>query len=323
MIKKIMEADLWDVPELLDTYVREGYNVDYLIDSFEQFDNEKKELLIKRFYKYHMLQFNKVISKNEDCVLMIKYLLSKNLQISAYLYLKKMSEPKTKLEQNDINKILEYIKTITIANDFGGYFINEVIILKKDYYEMLKVKEKLSNEDKEKIYNKSFESFDIEIFDEYLSYDEKVAYTKLFLNKKSDNYNLTNYLLKKHYYNSKEDYDKLILLIGAFASAEIIYQVIMRENLNDSQIKILEKALYDTLDIEYIAYYTFYKNKKEFKRLFKSTILFLGFVKLNEHLFKNKEILKNITEEIESKNNNYVDSITSKINTTYKIKKGR
>lgn len=318
-IERINDASFDETRNLLDEYVREGYSVDNLLDNFESFTTEKKKILIVRFYNYNMSKFEEKIKSVEDCKLLIEYLLGRKLPMNAYFYMKKINDPKSFVKQDYINEMLKNVKIRTIVEDYGEYFIDEVLNIKEDYFDLLIAKDKLSKETKEKIYKKSFNCIDPEKFDEYLNYEEKLAYTNLFVNAKTKNYYFAYYLIWKKFY-AKEDLDKLISLIASFAPSDIIYYVLKNEDLNKSQIKVLEKALYDTLDIEYIAYYTFYKNKKEFKRLFKNTILFLGFVSLNEHLFKNKVELQSVIKDIEKENVNYVDDVIAKIGTTYQKK---
>ena len=109
MIQKIINADLGDTRELLDEYVREGYNVKYLINSFELFSVEKKQLIISRFYNYYMYEFREKINKKEDCILVIKYLLDKKLPMIAYSYLKKIDDPKLTIKKSEIIEMLKRV----------------------------------------------------------------------------------------------------------------------------------------------------------------------------------------------------------------------
>lgn len=316
MLDRLLDAKLSEMDELLNSYVKEGHSVSYLLNNFSLFNIEKKKIIIERFYKFWHYNFNEIITSNEDIVLMIDYLT--RYGYSSYDYFKKMTEPKKYLEKKVIDDIIEPIGSEILIRGFGDYFKDEIIETKFDCYELLKIKEKLSKEEIIKIYKKTFSDCNY-IFDEYLSFNEKMEYTKVFLSENSDMYSVAEFLIKERAYD-KEDFNKLILLIGAFAPASSIYNVLMKEKLSDSQKLMLEKSLYDTKDIEYIAYYTFYKNKKEFNRLFGNVLLFLGFVKLNKELFKNDEIINDIIESAEAKNEKYVDSVVSKIQTTYKIK---
>lgn len=315
MLDRLLDAKSNEMDELLNSYVKEGHSVNYLLHNFSLFNTEKKKIIIERFYKFRHYNFNEIITSNEDTVLMIDYLTKYGY--SAYDYLKKMAEPKKYLEKKVIDDIIEPIGSEILIRDFSDYFKDEILETKFDCYELLRIKEKLSKEEIIKIYKKTFSDCDF-IFDEYLSFNEKKEYTKVFLSENSDMYFVAEFLIKERAYD-KEDFDKLILLIGAFAPASSIYNVLMKENLSDSQKIMLEKSLYDTKDIEYIAYYTFYKNKKEFNRLFGSVLLFLGFVKLNRELFKESAIINDIIDSAEASNEKYVDNVASKIEVSYKI----
>lgn len=326
MLDRLLDAKLSEMDELLNLYVKERHSVVYILDNFSLFNKEKKKMIIKRFYYYHQTKFEKMISSNEDVALMIEYFMEKP-EIYVYAaskFMKKLSEPKKYVKDKYIDVIISNTSTDSIIENFNSYFKNEILELKDDYYKLLNVKEELTSEDIVAIYEKTFKFLPEckMLFDHYLNFAEKKEYTKLYLTHNPESYDITHYLIKQRAYD-KEDFDKLILLVGCFSSAELIYDVIINEQLTESQEKMLEKALYDTRNIEYIAYYTFYKNKKEFNRLFKSSLLFLGFVKLNEHLFKDKEILEDVIDAIETKKVNYTDNVINKINTTYQIKKGK
>ena len=90
--------------------------------------------------------------------------------------------------------------------------------------------------------------------------------------------------------------------------------------MNESQNKMLEKALLDTHDIQYISYYYFYKNREMFLKLFGSTLLFLSFVGMNKELFTNTIILSAITKLIKEENKKYQDETNSNIAMVYKRK---
>ena len=124
----------------------------------------------------------------------------------------------------------------------------------------------------------------------------------------------------KTYY--EQDYDRLILLIGMFGSASIIYDTLMNEqNLSDSQIKMLEKALLDTHSIEYISYYYYYKRKNLFFGMYKSSLLFISFVYMNKNSFKNTYILDSIISEIKKECEEFSTSIAEKFGIPYEKKR--
>lgn len=325
MIEKVKTASLNEMEEVLNVYVREGYNIDKLLDEFNMFSKEKRQILIKRFFNGKHYKFLEVLTKTDDKVFMVDYLVNKNLIMYAFEFLSGICDPKSFVKSDNINKILNVITTDAIIENFGTYFKDEILELKDDYYKLLSKKDELSDDDIRKVYIKSF-AMEFEEYKSfhyhYLSYKEKFKHTKIFLSENCSNYYLAKmYLDKGDFYD--EDFGKLLLNIGCFAPADVIYDVLIRHErmFNESQKLMLEKSLYDTRDIEYIAYYTFYKNKKEFNRLFKSAILFLGFVRLNEELFKNTEILNDVVNEIKEKEVKYTDSgVVNKIDTSYQIK---
>lgn len=321
MIEKVKTASLNEMEEVLNEYVREGYDVDKLLDNFNEFDFEKKVIIVKRFWNTNYHKFEEVVTYAKDIEFMIKYLMERRLTAYAYDYLVKIiSKEMIGVEINYLNEIIDYVSTDAMVNDTGSYFLNEILNKKTDYYKLLSIKDKLSDDEIDLIYNKSFERENdfIHIFD-YLRCDEKKEYTRKFVSINSDNYMLAKALLYSGYYD-EESYEKLLLLIGAFASADVIYDVLIDHQVNKSQKQMLEKALYDTKDIEYIAYYTFYRNKKEFNRLFGSGLMFLAFVSLNKQLFTNERMLLSVTDAIKEKEVKYTDSIVNKIDTSYQIK---
>ncbi len=285
-------------------------------------DNEKKQFIYDNYVfnnpytDYENLSM--YLRNDQDRICLINSLIKYNSFISAYDVVKFMNDPK-QLDKEVLRKILHSCKNISVCDvikDFDLLFVDE-LVTRKDYYELLKYKNKLSLKIIKDIYIKSFSSLDdYKKIANILSFQEKKEYTKLFLREKCDNAFIANEILKNNYCE-KEDYEKLLLIVGMFAKADVIYDVLMRENLSESQRKMLEKALLETGDIEYISYYYFYKNKEKFKLLFGSSLLFLAYVQMNKEKFLNKNILKEITESIKQEDNDLFSSIESKIGVSY------
>ena len=256
------------------------------------------------------------LKNDDDRALFIKCLLEKDETHKAYCIMKYMDNPQ-RLSDDVIEEVIKYENSDMVIKDFDLLFIN-MILNKSDYYKLLKYNNKLSTDVIRKIYIKSFNSLDDYYNVMYFLNDkEKKEYTKVFLEEKSDNAIIVNSILKNKDYE-KEDYERLLLIVGMFAKADVIYDVLMRENLNKEQEKMLKKALLDTGNVEYIAYYYFFKEIDNFKLLFGSALLFLAYVQMNKEKFKNKKILKDVIDKIKEENNKEFSSkIESKVGVSY------
>lgn len=298
---------------------------DYSIEKLENIISILKEDIVKQIYYSHLINdFGKNISykKSSDSEksIMIDACLGAGKYNFAFKIMKSMDNPKL-LEKDKIKKILADKDSLTIYKFFNTLFIDEILD-RKDYYNLIKYSDELPNDVIKKIYIKSFSSVrDYSYIIYMLSKDKRKEYTKVFLEKKCDNASIANHILKNKDYE-KEDYERLLLIVVMFAKVDVIYDVLMRENLSDNQRKALEKALLDTHDIEYIAYYYFFKDIEKFNLLFGSSLLFLSYVTLNKDKFKNKNILSKIKEKIKEENNNELSSkIEGNINTYIKKRK--
>lgn len=319
----LKETPIQKIEDKLDEY--EGH-LDFLsiIKCARDLQIERKKIIYN--YTLDYLPFNcryisSKLDSDKDRKLLINVLLERDEKSVAYDVMSVMNNPKI-LDEEDIKLILSIRNSLSIYECFGELFID--VILKRnvidqyDAYKLLEKKDVLSQDTIIKIYEKSFNNIsDYLMVLMYLDDKEKKDLTNIFINKKHDNVDIIKRILKdKNYY--KEDYNRLILLVGMFGSASVIYGTLMNEqNLSDSQIKMLEKALLDTHSIEYVSYYYFYKRKDLFINMFGSSLLFLSFVNMNKFLFKNMNILNNIIEEIKEECEEFNVSITEKFGIAY------
>lgn len=238
--------------------------------------------------------------------------------ILAYNVFKTMNNPKL-IENNLVEKMLLNQNILSIYDDFKDAF-EDALLKRNDYYKLLEKKDSLSDELINKIYKKCINSFDeYNKVKYYLNDEETKKLVSIFISSKSDNVLIATDIIKSKNYDEK-DYNRLLIIIGTFGTADVIYDVLMTQKLNESQSKMLEKALLDTHDIQYISYYYFYKNREMFLKLFGSTLLFLSFVGMNKELFTNTIILSAITKLIKEENKKYQDETNSNIAMVYKRK---
>lgn len=299
-----------------------------MLQAAHNLTEEKK----KKIYDYVAINYSlycgyvsSKLNYDEDRKLLISLLLEKNKKALAYDVMRFMDDPTT-LDEKTITIILSCKNSLMIYECFGELFIDAIlkrnVIDQYDAYKLLEKKDVLSEETLIKIYEKSFGNVGDYLFAiKYLDDNEKKDLTRIFINKKQDNVDIIKRILKDKNYH-KEDYNRLILLVGMFGSASVIYGTLMNEqNLSDSQIKMLEKALLDTHSIEYVSYYYFYKRKDLFINMFGSSLLFLSFVNMNKILFKNTNILNNIIKEIKEECEEFNVKITEKFGIVYDKKR--
>ena len=324
--------------------MKEEINLNTIIESNYYIGNKKLGFVI---YNYGRGDIMNVISKLSDVELRKKYYYELALVFpNCFKYLKNNDEEKKyaiesimkaenvslaynvfktmnnpKLIENDLSeKMLLNQNILSIYEDFKDTY-EDILLKRNDYYKLLEKKDSLSDELINKIYKKCVNSFDeYNKVKYYLDNDEAKKLTSIFISSKSDNVLITTDIIKSKNYDEK-DYDRLLIIIGTFGTADVIYDVLMTQKLNESQNKMLEKALLDTHDIQYISYYYFYKNREMFLKLFGSTLLFLSFVSMNKELFTNTIILSAITELIKEENKKYQDETNNNIAMVYKIKK--
>lgn len=291
-----------------------------LIECVSDLQNEKKKIVYNYLIKdFRAGYISSNLNNDEDRKILIDILKEKKaLSFEAMIF---MNNPKI-LDKEVIISILSCKNSLAIYEYFGELFMDVIlerdVIDQYDAYKLLEKKDILSFDAITKIYEKSFNNISDYLFVlKYLDDNEKKELTKVFINKKHDDINIIKRIIDdKNYY--KEDYDKLILLVGMFGTASIIYDTLMEEkNLNTSQVKMLEKSLLETYDIEYIAYYYFFKNKEKFIALFGSALLFLSYVEMNKKLFRNTIILESIISKIKEDEMKFVEDVNGKINISY------
>lgn len=316
----LKETPVETIENKLDEY-EDYFDSLSLIECASDLQNEKKKIV----YNYLIKDFRSgYISSNlnddEDRKILIDIL--KEKKALSFEVMKFMNNPEI-LDKEVIISILSCKNSLAIYEYFGELFMDVIlerdVIDQYDAYKLLEKKDILSEEAITKIYEKSFNNISDYLFVlKYLSDNEKKDLTKIFINKKHDNVDIIKRILKdKNYY--KEYYDKLILLVGMFGTAPIIYDTLMEEkNLNASQVKMLEKSLLETHDIEYIAYYYFFKNNEKFVALFGSALLFLSYVEMNKKYFRNTMILESIISKIKEDEMKFVEEVDNKINISYR-----
>ena len=313
----IKELKLVETPKsfeiLLKSYLEDGYSVKNLLKNIT--DAGKRKIMLEMIFKQPIIEPTKMI---EDCydymlsdekVYVFRIVLEKS-PLQAYYFLRKINNPKAKLTSEEIAKIINQTTTGVVIEDYNSYFAEE-LLKKDDYYELLSIRQNLLKNIIDEIYEKSILKTDDHDFIrviEYLNNEEKQNYARMFLNLDSKNYKIAMYVLDNKIY-FKEDFDKLLKIVGNNAPADVIYKVLMNETLSEENKKTLEKGLLRTGDIEYISYYYFYKNKDVFIQLFGSTLLFLSFVMINKSIFKNKLLLEEVIIKIKAENASYSDDV--------------
>ena len=205
---------------------------------------------------------------------------------------------------------------LSIYDDFKDVF-EDILLKRNDYYKLLEKKDLLNDKLINEICKKCITSFDeYNKVKYYLNDEETKKLASIFISSNNNSswtwIKILEEIIKVYDelkidacdYDEK-DYNRLLIIIGTFGTADVIYNALMNQKLNESQSKMLEKALLDTHDIQYISYYYFYKNREMFLKLFGSTLLFLSFVSMNKELFTNTIILSAITELIKEENKKY------------------
>ncbi len=316
LIKELQKS--FEIISILDK-VKNKLTFVKMLKLADDLSDDKKEIV----YDYVVNNYNVYgddaclnLKDDKDKTLLINILVKYNQINIAYYAMKYMENPKN-LSSDIILSILNEFDVVTIVKDFGILFIDE-LFEREDYYNMLKLKDKLPGFVIKRIYKKIFLSIeDYSCANYFLTKEEKQEFTKVFVEEKSDNGYIANEILKNKDYK-KEDYEKLLHIVTVHAKADVIYDVLMRENLSNNQRNKLEKALLDTRDMEYITYYYFFKKIDEFKLLFGSALLFLAYVQMNKEKFKNNEILKYVIDKIKEENNEVFSSkIESKVGVSY------
>ncbi len=309
---------------LMKNYLDDGYSAENLLRNIN--DVSKRKIMLSMIFGGALLDPLKMIEDYypylsiDEKVCVFRIVLEKN-PLQAYYFLKEIKNPKTKLELEEITRVINQTTTKVVINDFGSYFA-EALLNKNDYYELLKIKTDLSKNVLDKIYEKSILSLSNHEFNgiiKYLNDEEKRKYARMFLESSNKNYKVAMYFLDNKIYFD-DDFDKLLKIVANNAPSNDIYKVLMNENLSEKNKNMLEKGLLKTGDVEYISYYYFYKNRYLFDRLFGSTLLFLSFVMINEKLFKNKVLLEEVIAKIKTERASYSDNVIKMVCKYKKVK---
>lgn len=323
-IKKENDLDKFNV--LLSEYINQGYSVDTLLEVTSKFRGNKRNLVLDHLVDDMPISSLDKIGESKylndaDRVYVIKKLMDDNIHISTlpYLVMEHIDAPKKYFSKEEIKRILTDINSEEIIDNYGAYFAEELLDLDDlNASLLLKIKKDLPNNVINMIYEKSFNSWQTCSYIEiilFLNDEEKKEYAKLFLESNINNYVIAKVILFSGFYYKKDK--PRLLKILAYATADIIYDVLMNETLNKKQTDVLEKALFKTGNIEYISYYYFFKDREKFASLFGSALLFLSFVTLNKEKFNNSNILDTIISEIKEEEILFKDSVNSKINAVY------
>lgn len=323
LIKSIKnEENLVKLKELVSIYIDYGYSLDVLLEVVKDFEGNKRNLVLNLLVDASLICVNKIAKSkylgDNDRVYVIKKLINDNKYVStiAYGVMIYIDDPKKYFNDDEIKKVLRNINIKEIIDKYGVYFAKE-LLNRPDYYYLLKVKKELPNEVLNQIYFKSFrfKSDYLNVIAQ-LNEEDKKDYVKTFLKLGCTNYEIAFDIIKNKYYQ-EEDYVRLLKVIGHYAPANIIYDILMNEILDKKEIDMLEKALLKTGNIEYISYYYFFKDREKFILLFGSALLFLSFVTLNKESFNNLNILDVIINKIKEEEVLFKDSINCKINAAY------
>lgn len=302
---------------LLKSYLDDGYSVKNLLENIK--NASKRKIVLNTIFGCRLIDPSKMIEdyytylSSDEKVYVFRIVLEKS-PLQAYYFFREIKNPKTKLEREEITKVIVQTTSSVVIKDFDSYFAEE-LLQKDDYYELLKIKQNLPKNIVERIYEKSIlkpDNYDFMCVMGYLSDEEKKEYARMFLASTNKNYEIAMYFLDNKIYFD-DDFDKLLKIVANKAPADVIYKVLMNETLSEENKKTLEKGLLRTGDIEYISYYYFYKNKDVFIQLFGSTLLFLSFVMINKSIFKNKLLLEEVIIKIKAENASYSDDVAKAV----------
>lgn len=299
MLESLKYSDSDKTYNLVKDYIKR-YGAVNLINSLS-LDDERKKYVYKYIldiYTYGSVLFSNL--KNEkDKYLFYEFLCDYYGEYD-YSIFKKLKNPKENLKKEYVDTILNNVSVEELIYDFGLYFKEEILNTEK-FYLLLKEKDKLDSEFKKKIYDKVNTYDEYVSVKEYLNGSEITELSTILIKKENKNIDILYDLYINNYYtNENEKY--LVDTICKLGSARILYNVLKSEKLDEVETKEYEKSLYDTNNIEYIAYYYFYHNKEKFNLLFKSAILFLSYVSLNRDKFKNNTELDKIINIIKEEN---------------------
>lgn len=310
---KIENMGLYEVTNLVIKMAGKN-NLKELLSIANILSEERKLIIYKLVAEFYNFDTDslKEINKDEDKVKFFECVKNSMLMGKyGYYVLLNIKVPKENISEESIKTILEYEKTEFIYTTSGAYFADEILKYKEDYYKLLEIKDKLSEEIITMIYEKaSSKEEDYEKVIGYLKDDELKNYTKVFVKIGTNALIAKNIINNKYYF--EEDFDALLEVIKNYGDAKVIYNILMSEKLDDKQTKMLEKALLKTSSIEYISYYYFYRNMKEFIKIFGSALLFLSFVYLNKDKFTDETILNDIISKIKDRSS-YNEKVQEKV----------
>jgi len=293
ILEELKKCDSSEEKELIDLYIKNSYYGE-IIDKIINFDLDKRIRIFKNIF----LDFEYI--NNQETLINYHNLYRESGFVFDYDLIKKIDNPKDNLNSKYISEMLDKKDSETLVKDYGNYFEDE-ILKKDDFYCLLMIKDLLKKETVNIIYERINDYKKYLKLKKYLEYDydELVSYGKVFTQKGYTDAKIAYDILVNKWY-TEENIDYLITVFVSNSTALQLYNVLMTNNFEGEYKEILEKALYDTGNIEYIAYYYFYRNKEKFILLFGSSTLFLVYVLNNKEKFTStilKDVLNKIKEE--------------------------
>lgn len=305
---------------------RHEYSCTEMIESSKELDDDKK---IKVYLAIlDILQdvgrVCEILKTDEEKALLIECMPKFPKGICCILFQMDKESIKRLVAKDKIKLVLEEIQCWdNIYDKFGDILEDEMIEIDARYRIMPYVNE-LSCSAFEKVCKRNL---DIDgynrLIEELKEPVKRRIYTNVFIKEKCcDAYVASKILDAKDY--EEAEVNKLLMVVASFGKASIIYENLKINTLTESQRKMLEKALLETHNIEYISYYYFFNNKREFIKLYGSMLAFAAFASLHKELFKNTLILGVIMESIKdmTESTEYLEDISTRIsNPSVKIKK--
>lgn len=303
IIENLQKCDSSEENELIELYLKNSY-YEEIIDKITSFDLEKRKRIFTNLFKKG-LNYNYI--NNQKTLINYHNLYRESGYGFDYDLVKKIDNLKECLDSKYILELLNKKDSKTLVNDYSNYFEDE-ILNKNDFYYLLEVKSSLKSSTVNKIYIETYDYVRYLNIKKYLTKEELISYSKVFTDEGYIDIKIIYDFLLNGYYN-EDNIDILLNEFTSFATDRQIYDVLMTDNFDGKYKNMLEGALYDSGNIEYIAYYYFYKNKEKFILLFGSIALFLSYLLNNEQRFTNKAILSDVINKIKEETKEVSDRV--------------
>lgn len=309
------EVSIYGIDKVVEYYVKNDGIIIALKRMEKLSDESKKEIfkcLLITCYNYSIEYISDIITNQNDLALCYKVIYNEDVNYDVF---RKIKEPKKYFDKQYLNIVIQRVPTNQIIEDYGLYFKDEILNC-VNFYELLRIKDKLDTETINKIYSKINNYNIYNDSKEYLNKEDLKEYSKLFVkNRFTDVYIAYDLLVNKTYY--EENIIDLLAVITMKADAKVIYNLLMNTNLDKKYVQLLENEL-SNISKEYYIYYLFYKDKDKFLKLFASSLIFLSYVSLNIELFTDSKVLNEITEVIKSENKDFINKIDDRMVKTLK-----